>query len=399
MSKYASKENLQYLWKKSKTYTDEKLSVLPGAVGYRNGSTIVVDNLEAGDYLARAVNGDGVVTQLVQFSHPGTVTHLKPGIPEDCTYIEICRPSGELRGRVRTVATVIAHPDFAQTDEKAVTFIANKTHWSDYSEILPRTTAAYSEEIGAHVLYEFGTLKPDITCTVVFNGTEYTCPVYVENDGGFDVYILGNYAAMTETGDTGEPFALVVYPEEFALEIGFRAGVLVTDGSTEDIALSVSSGSVHKLDNMFLYLSWLPVAEERPLSNECTVDTSGTFIPYGDGTDAWSVVKSVKYVYVYWDNVKYKCYITGNSVDGLGVGFVGETLPFNISFITEKFYVQFTEEGTHTIKLSYRYVNYLPEEFLPVSVDSVVLRSSTEGSSKKFAITVDDNGTLTATET
>ena len=40
----------------------------------------------------------------------------------------------------------------------------------------------------------------------------------------------------------------------------------------------------------------------------------------------------------------------------------------------------------------------IPEEFLPASVDGVVIRSSTEGSAKKFKLTVDDSGKITATE-
>lgn len=40
----------------------------------------------------------------------------------------------------------------------------------------------------------------------------------------------------------------------------------------------------------------------------------------------------------------------------------------------------------------------LPERFLPESVEGVVIRSSTKGSTKKFKLTVDDSGTITATE-
>lgn len=40
----------------------------------------------------------------------------------------------------------------------------------------------------------------------------------------------------------------------------------------------------------------------------------------------------------------------------------------------------------------------IPEKYLPESVKSVILRSSTAGSSKLFKLTVDDTGTITATE-
>lgn len=42
--------------------------------------------------------------------------------------------------------------------------------------------------------------------------------------------------------------------------------------------------------------------------------------------------------------------------------------------------------------------NKMPEDYLPESVESVILRSSTAGSSKKFKLTVDDSGALSVTE-
>ncbi len=398
MSKFASRENLQYLWKKSKNYTDEKISSVPSGAGYRNGSTIVIDNLEQGEYIVKAVYSDGTTEKLTEFVHNSPVTQLKPGIPEDCTYIEIFSRSGEQCGRIRAMAAVISHPDFAQTDENAPTFIRNKTHWSDYSEVLPETTISYNAEMEVYMLTELGTVRRNAECTVVFNGTEYSGPVYVENDGDFDIYILGNYSLMTETGDTGEPFVMIIYPEEFALAVGFRAVVIVIDGSTDDITLAITSGKVHKLDNMFLNLDWIPATEEKILSDENTVTATGTFIPYADDSNAWEIIKKSSSVYVYWDGQKYRCTLTGNALDGIGVGFVGETFPFRISFISNKFYVQYDDEGEHTVRISCQYTNKMPDSFMPESIGSITLRSSTADSTKLFRLTVDDNGAVTATE-
>lgn len=43
-------------------------------------------------------------------------------------------------------------------------------------------------------------------------------------------------------------------------------------------------------------------------------------------------------------------------------------------------------------------VTLIDEKYLPKSVDGITLRSSTEGSAKKFKLTVDDSGTISATE-
>lgn len=47
--------------------------------------------------------------------------------------------------------------------------------------------------------------------------------------------------------------------------------------------------------------------------------------------------------------------------------------------------------------LQVQHVNTIDEKFLPV-MDSVILNSSASGSTKKFKITVDDSGTISATE-
>lgn len=52
----------------------------------------------------------------------------------------------------------------------------------------------------------------------------------------------------------------------------------------------------------------------------------------------------------------------------------------------------------HTVSIyAERYVNKLPEAFIP-ELSEIILCSSTEGSTKKFKVTIDDNGQLTPTE-
>lgn len=50
-----------------------------------------------------------------------------------------------------------------------------------------------------------------------------------------------------------------------------------------------------------------------------------------------------------------------------------------------------------TIYIGKNYVNKIDEKYFPV-IPSMIMKSSTEGSTKQFKITVDDSGTITATE-
>lgn len=68
----------------------------------------------------------------------------------------------------------------------------------------------------------------------------------------------------------------------------------------------------------------------------------------------------------------------------------------------------FTEPGIYmgkngkmyTARISKQTITPMAEEFLPniVEIDSIIIKSSTTDSTKKFKITVDDSGTISATE-
>ena len=48
--------------------------------------------------------------------------------------------------------------------------------------------------------------------------------------------------------------------------------------------------------------------------------------------------------------------------------------------------------------LQVQHVNTIDKKFIPSELNEVILQSSTPSSSKKFKITVDDSGTISATE-
>ncbi|MBQ5589091.1 MAG: hypothetical protein IIU70_02945, partial [Anaerotignum sp.] len=64
------------------------------------------------------------------------------------------------------------------------------------------------------------------------------------------------------------------------------------------------------------------------------------------------------------------------------------------------FYEKSAEEGKRTVSISEIKDGSVrvKESALPESVSGVIIRSSTSGSTKKFKLTVDDSGTISATE-
>lgn len=125
-------------------------------------------------------------------------------------------------------------------------------------------------------------------------------------------------------------------------------------------------------------------------------------------TNAFEIVDGQTYT-VNWDGTEYEC-----------VGFVIESQPalgnlsivdkgsdtgepfvyaYNTSQHTGMFIANDTS-ASHTIsvKTIEEVVTPMAEEFLPSEVNELIMNSSTPNSTKKFRITVDDSGTLKATE-
>lgn len=108
-----------------------------------------------------------------------------------------------------------------------------------------------------------------------------------------------------------------------------------------------------------------------------------------------------------FDGVLYTCEAQTSPIGGTGIGEVAET---GLDFTNYPFYIMQSEigviffaetAGTHTISISEKTVSIVPldPKFIPeLPADGLVVASSTPSSTKKFKITVDDTGTISATE-
>ena len=101
MSKTISRETLQQLWKKSKSYTDEKLADIPDRTGYWNGRSLTLDNLENGIYTVKFVSETGIVESEKQVALGANRTFAL-SLPDATAYMEIFTAGGEKVGRIRT---------------------------------------------------------------------------------------------------------------------------------------------------------------------------------------------------------------------------------------------------------------------------------------------------------
>ena len=196
---------------------------------------------------------------------------------------------------------------------------------------------------------------------------------------------------------------------------GFVLGeglVLSEDGKT----LSVSGGGSGSVPKPLTY-DYMPdgyptksvqtttLMEEQELAFTLS-EADGVYMT--QFTNAFEIINGQTYT-INWDGTEYECIgIVNKSQSALGnlsiAGGGADTgEPFMYVYNTKQHSGMFATPDTaasHTIsvKTAEEIVTPMAAEFLPSEINELIMNSSTTGSTKKFKITVDDSGTLKATE-
>ena len=318
-------------------------------------------------------------------------------------------------------------------------YVQNRTHWIEFTSevVLPKKeyyNMAFEEYgwilsgnvDGDEALDEIQLVEGE-TYVVTYKGTVYECVCKLYDLDGEQHPYLGNNYLLNGGEDTREPFAV---------ETGC---ITIADTVSEYVSIGIEhmKESVRKLPEKFLpetavlkkdiaqlsKVEWLPVREERT-EPEVLFDinisdyTSGAYsltTKHGIGDLPLEIGMTVK---VLFDNVEYQCTVNASKNTSIVPWWLGDgSINSNTSGTTESTGEPFMlirrksgsdlllygmEAGNHTMSMIAETTQIvpvpMPEEFLPESVDGVVIRSSTEGSAKKFKLTVDDSGNITATE-
>lgn len=254
------------------------------------------------------------------------------------------------------------------------------------------------------------------TYTVKWNGVEYEVTgldVNALSGGELPGVGIGNPLILGGE-DTGEPFAIV----DVGVDISDGGGIYgmiasVNNTIDENFVIYQDYAAVQKLNPKCLPGSVAHITEKREavLAEYTEVSTNGTYF-VRNSTD---MVLTIGETYaVNWNGVEYivtavdaEVYnpdakgsaLLTNDVAGIKSGNYGNLVfmilkqPGDIMVIQGN--VLNLTVSIHHITPEY---HKLDEGLLPESVDGIVVRSSTADSTKKFKITVDDSGTITATE-
>lgn len=176
-------------------------------------------------------------------------------------------------------------------------------------------------------------------------------------------------------GSVPKPLTYDYMPEGYPSKSGFD---IEWDGNTDGLT-SVTYNS---------NISFYKVSDMVPTDDELT---GGTFSPSG-GDEVIPITSDM--IITPSENLRMVSeYITIVQKENATLG--------NALFPqTGTYFYKGTNTGIYITRLSKQTITPMAPEFIPniVEIDSIIMKSSTTDSTKKFKITVDDNGTISATE-
>ena len=258
------------------------------------------------------------------------------------------------------------------------------------------------------------------TYTVKWDGTEYEC---VGATAGENMYVLGNLSMTGVAADTGEPF-IYAYVRVGAEAVG-QFGTFDTSAShtrsvkkiveivtpmaeeylPENLATKSDVEATQKvLDGVFSSVATFTF-DKQTSGRDTFVFNAYDYYKISDFNPAPSDVISFKGISE--SGVNSSEIIAGNNCVGYG-DFIVVASAGDCSLLATHSVFSFTapsaglyacyEENNANFTAGTGEFTLKPSSENYIYITGLLLKSSTHGSTKKFKITVDDNGTLSATE-
>ena len=315
-----------------------------------------------------------------------------------------------------------AQPDWNQNDSTAADYVKNRPFYTGdpvETVLVEESTVSFAEEGGAYAAEFITTFSATVgeTYKVSWDGTVYECTC-VASDGRL---YIGNLSFLGAGSDTGEPFVMMVFN-------GSGIYIITTDTSashTFSISISgqpqivkIPSKYIDKDTSGYIVIHKNSTMTEQEVQNYMvSISTEEVGIVMWGGLYIRSFLTKDGYMYI--TTINGEKYIVKKNNEGVfslaNKDFSSAVFPYNTrsaepyfmfkigqenvgversiptsggSAIT-MFYVKPTETGLKAFEVLGNGEAVAP---------ALILYSSTANSTKKFRITVDDSGTLKATE-
>ena len=312
--------------------------------------------------------------------------------------------------------------DWNQNDETQPDYVKNRPFYTGdpvETVLVEESTVSFVDAGGFYEAEFQSTFSATVgeTYNVSWDGTLYECTCV---DMG-ETYVIGNLSIVGEGSDTGEPFVMIV-------ENGLGIKIYAADtSSSHTFSISVFAQEVVKIDAKYLpdtvaTKSDVEVTQEV-LDGVFSSVATFTFDKQTSGRDTF-VFDAFHYYKISDFNPSPSDVISfkgttefGEEYSGINIGnncaeyggffivvasagvcslAISETTTRSFTSPSAGLYAQYDEGNPKFTAGTGEFTLRASTGSLPIT--DLLLKSSTAGSTKKFKITVDDNGALTATE-
>ena len=276
-------------------------------------------------------------------------------------------------------------PDWNQNDSTQPDYVKNRPFYDEIVEtvLVEESTVSFAENSGFYMAQVQSTFEATVgeIYKVYWDGTVYEC---ICVDLG-KAYAIGNLSIAGAGSDTGEPFLMQV--------INFDRIYIGTADTSASHTFSISAFAqeVVKIDEKYLpdppndpYIIIKKSTSDEYSCNMTYDEIATLYAKYSDASELYDI----RYNIFYDDGSRqYRCVNVWHS-DNFYFAFVFcyETCFFSI--MVSKYDGVLNGADTYFMGAEEFNSGYYP----------LIVKSSTAGSTKKFKITVDDSGTLKATE-
>lgn len=281
-----------------------------------------------------------------------------------------------------------AQSDWNQNDSTAADYVKNRPFYAGVPEetvfVEERTELFEDDGDGTYIVGFDSTFTPtggDIY-TVYWDGTVYECACVEDvDDADNPMYLIGNLSIVGSGSDTGEPFIFKI----------FNNGLIIIQ-TTNTSASHTFSISRILVEIVKIPTKYLPVASEiEPGIMSVNDMLKQVRVEY--------FTESVYQVSGYSDAAEIQDYASKNNSFGIYSPrkFNGAVLSCYDNAVNN--YITVVLSGSEDIECwKFSQGHLVMEKLWGIYEDGVVISSSTTDSTKKFKITVDDSGTISATE-
>ena len=330
----------------------------------------------------------------------------------------------EISPKIRSLSVggnTIVQADWNQSDENAPDYVKNRTHYIENSsvEIFPETEIEIIGASASLIDYGITLLKETSPCVVTIDGVAYDTSARYAKFNAYEMWVIGNGDLIGEDlEDPHLPFAIFIDGLDDWIEFAD------TQNKTISLKIGVNGNVIHKIPDIYLPepIGKIGTGGSAEIFNDLVNNIADNDYAHAEGfktkangyashaenhttkatgyaSHAEGCETEAKGSYSHAENRGTQANGANSHAEGEGTIAAGKNQHVSGAYnIEDASSLVIVGNGTSNTarKNAFKLDAYGNGEFAgTIKANAILLKSSTQGSTKYFKLTIDDNGELT----